>query len=353
MTAKIRRAMLLALMLAGAASLGDSCDGPAPLRIFSPASNGQVTYGPLRIELDFLAQAGPETLLVILNGVDITDLFDLAPAPGGRMLAVADFVWDPALGLVQPGANSLYAELRGGVHAQLIGFDAVGEPFADALVSLTPGSGGGFGQSLLPGIVLGPPRGSGLYQGSLDAVSLGLSGSIVLQFTNNVVVDGPGVDLTVFENSFLRLSGLVTQPPFSEPGRVSVSQNGVTWYSFPCNLVAGEAPYHPGCAGVYPVLANAGDPATPHAGIPSDTPIQSLVGQNALTLPVPPGSGGDSFDLAQVGLAWARYVRIESASFVGGPVGADNAGFDLDALAAVRSAPATDANANGIPDAVE
>jgi len=134
---------------------------------------------------------------------------------------------------------------------------------------------------------------------------------------------------------------------------VSVSQDGVTWSTFPCALVSGEAPYHPGCAGIYPVLANGNDPGTPHASIPSDVPIQNLIGQNALTLPAPPGSGGDSFDLADVGLAWARYVRIEAASFVGGPVGADNAGFDVDAVAAVRSAPATDANSNGVPDAVE
>ena len=346
-----RRALVASLALLGSLSLGDSCDAPAPLRIFAPAADATVTHGPLRIELDFIATADASTLEVLLNGSDITAWFALEPESGGRIRAVADFVWEPDL--VLAGENALYAQLRNGVHAELVGFQTEGDPWADSVVAHTPGSGGGFGQSFLPGVVLGPPHGSGLYQGSLDVLSLGLSGSLVLGFTNNVIVDGEGVDLTVFENSFLRLNGLVTQPPFSEPGRVSVSQDGVTWYAFPCALVSGEAPYHPGCAGIYPVLANGADPEAPHGSIPSDVPIQDLIGQNALTLPVPPGSGGDSFDLADVGLTWARFLRIEAASFVGGPVGPDNAGFDVDAAAAVRSAPATDANDNGIPDAVE
>ena len=68
----------------------------------------------------------------------------------------------------------------------------------------------------------------------------------------------------------------------------------------------------------------------------------------------PGGAGGDSYDLAEVGLGWACYVRIVDPDFAtGDPFGATNAGFDLDAVAAVSSAPATDANGNGVPDAVE
>ena len=54
-----------------------------------------------------------------------------------------------------------------------------------------------------------------------------------------------------------------------------------------------------------------------------------------------------------VGLAWARFVRVESAPFVDGPSGSGTAAFDLEAVAAVNSVPATDENENGIPDAVE
>ena len=70
-----RRALVASLALLGSLSLGDACDGIAPLRILEPASNGSVTYGPLHFELDFLATQKPETLEVYLNGIDITASF--------------------------------------------------------------------------------------------------------------------------------------------------------------------------------------------------------------------------------------------------------------------------------------
>jgi hypothetical protein len=203
-------------------------------------------------------------------------------------------------------------------------------------------------------VVLGPPTGSGLFGGTLGVFSLGLLGEIVLEFTDNVVVDGPGVDLTVFENPFFG-TGLfeVVEVLFSEPGTVSVSQDGVTWFAFPCAGSSGDAPYYPGCAGVYPVLAN-GESGGRHPSVPTFAPpITSFIGQVKSAVAVPEGSGGDSFDLADVGLAWARYVRIQAGDHVNGPAGPDNAGFDLDAVTAVNSAPATDGNGNGVPDAVE
>ncbi len=212
-----------------------------------------------------------------------------------------------------------------------------GDPYADEVASLTLGSGGGFNAGNLE-IALGTPQGSGPFQGSLHVVSLGLGGAIVLRFLDNRIVDGPGVDFTVFENAFLPIGAGITQPPFAEPGRVSVSQDGVDWHVFAaCTLVESGAPYWPGCAGVYPVLSD-GTEATPPATQPTDVPIQDLVGIPVLGFPLPPGSGGDSFDLAEVGLAWASYVKIEAAGFATGPVGTNNAGFDLDAIAAVNSA---------------
>ena len=50
------------------------------------------------------------------------------------------------------------------------------DPFADAVASFTPGTNAGFGADQLPQIVLGPPRGSGLLQGSFDVLSLGNGG---------------------------------------------------------------------------------------------------------------------------------------------------------------------------------
>src|SRR5687767_1033324 len=53
----------------------------------------------------------------------------------------------------------------------------------------------------LPGIVTGPPGDSLPVSGSTSTVSLGHGGSIVLAFTDNVLVDGPGPDFIVFENA--------------------------------------------------------------------------------------------------------------------------------------------------------
>lgn len=216
------------------------------------------------------------------------------------------------------------------------GLAAAGDRYADAVESYTQGDNGGFNASFLPDVVLGPPKGSGLFQGSLDVVSLGRSGSIELRFDDNVIVDGPGVDFTVFENPFLELgAGSITEPPFAEPARVGVSQDGVDWQWFPCSLAMGGGPHWPGCAGVYPVLS---DDDTPPPWIPTTTPIEDLVGLHILEIQAPTGSGGDSFDLADVGLAWARYVRIEAASFDTEAVGSGNSAFDLDAIVAVNSA---------------
>jgi hypothetical protein len=232
----------------------------------------------------------------------------------------------------------------------LLGFVATAsaDPFADRVVTYTIGAGGGGGA---PERVLGPPRGAGAFQGSTDTLSLGAGGAIVVEFADNVVVDRPGPDLTVFENAFL-LNGLTTGAPFAEPGTVSVSADGVHFVSFPCRLDA--PPYYPGCAGVYPVFANAGDPAAPSPLVPSTVPLDDLVGLPTATFTPPPGSGGDTFDLAEVGLAAVRFVRVDAGALRPGLAGL--AGFDLDAVAAVHSldlAGLPDADADGFPDAAD
>jgi hypothetical protein len=208
------------------------------------------------------------------------------------------------------------------------------DPFADRVVAYQIGTGGGAGQDEMPGVVLGPPRGGGAFQGSTDTLSLGLGGWIILAFTSGSIEDGPGVDFTVFENPFLTV-GLVTGPPFAEPGTVSVSDDGVAWKSFPCPL--DDPPYYPGCAGVYPVFANADESGAPAPLVPCTIPIQQLVGVPADAFQPPNCSGGDSFDLATVGLSSARFVRIDASQLQPGAGG--TAGFDLDAVAAVHFTP--------------
>lgn len=188
------------------------------------------------------------------------------------------------------------------------------DPFADAVASFMPGTDAGFGQEHLPDIVLGPPRGGGLLQQSLDTVSLGNDGVITLRFDLPVICDGPGADLTVFENPFH--SGSPTGPVFEEYGIVAVSQDGEHFVQFPYDPVT-----HDGLAGRAPVLSN------PANGI---DPVDPAV------------SGGDQFDLADVGLTWAAYVRItDPGATIDDPGNhippGDKGGFDLDALAALHA----------------
>jgi hypothetical protein len=331
----------VALLVAACASLAAR---PAPaqpaLRVVAPRAGDTLTHMPLRIEIAVLAAADPGTLSVSLNGHDVTGLLALDPPSGGYASAWADHVWGAAF--VLAGANLLAAsvEVAGIPHTAQAAFDMAGDPWADAVVSTQVGANGGFNQANLPGIVLGPPAGNGLFGGTLHAFSLGISGQIVVSFDDNVIVDGPGVDFTVFENPFFQ-TGLfeVLTNLFSEAGRVSVSQDGVAWHAFPCASQSSDHPYYPGCAGVYPVLANGVTDAR-HPSIPTlAPPVTSFLGQQKPNVAVPAGSGGDSFDLADVGLAWARYVRVEAADHVVGPIGPDNAGFDLDAVVAVNAAP--------------
>jgi hypothetical protein len=327
---------------------------PAEIRFLAPVEGAALTHMPLSIELDWFVRADPESLLVELNGTDITHLFVLDPPSNPRQVAWADFVWDGAF--VLPGPNQLQASilLDGIPRSAAVTFSTEGDPYADAVDSFAIGTSGGFGLAGLPDVVLGPPTGSGLFGGTLGVFSLGLLGEIVVEFDDNVIVDGPGVDFTVFENAFFG-TGLfeIVDVLFAEAGTVSVSQDGLSWFTFACDDDLGDSPYYPGCAGVYPVLAD-GETDDRHPSVPTfSPPITSFIGQLKSAIPVPEGSGGDSFDLADVGLGWARYVRIEAADHVDGPFGPDNAGFDLDAVTAVNSLPATDANANGIPDALE
>ena len=179
-----------------------------------------------------------------------------------------------------------------------------GDPFADRIVEFAPGPGAGFGQDKLPFVVLGPPRGAGSGAGSLDVLSLGKEGRIDLEFTDFVAIDGPGVDLLVFENPFAG---------FTETGVVSVSDDGVTWREFTCAADNADAGF-PGCAGVRPVYSNP---------------------ENGISAVDPAVSGGDAFDLHDVGLSRARFVRIRDSGanrFYGAPGG----GFDLDAVAVVN-----------------
>lgn len=179
--------------------------------------------------------------------------------------------------------------------------------FAQSVFSFTSGVGAGFGQARMPGVVLGPPRGRGSFQGSFDVLSLGIGGEVILDVGNCHIVDKAGVDFIIFENTFW--VGGNPEAPFKELGIVSVSLDGENFVAFPCQ--AAQAPYT-GCAGWHPVYSN------------TDNDISPFDVDEA---------GGDSFDLADINVSETKYVRIQET---GGGGFAPSLGFDLDAIAIIH-----------------
>lgn len=173
--------------------------------------------------------------------------------------------------------------------------------------SFTPGEGAGFGQDAYPEVIYGEPKGGGSHAGSTDVLSLGKGGTIVLGFGSTGIANGDGADFLVFENAFF--IGDNPDKPFKELGEVSVSDDGETWTTFPC-----ETAMYPftGCAGWRPVYAG------------SEPDISAYD---------PKAAGGDPFDLSDIGVDHARFVKIRDVSNLGA---GGNAGFDLDAVTLVH-----------------
>ncbi len=176
-----------------------------------------------------------------------------------------------------------------------------GDPWADWSELVEYGEGAGFGQEYYPGNILGPPDPGATPEvpssSPEELLTLGEDGWVVLEFTDNVVTDGPGPDLTVFEN-VMELGG---GDYFRECAFVEVSQDGQTWTRFPWDPQTLE-----GLAGVWPTTGE--DPTDPEV------------------------SGGDQFDLADLGLPWITHVRLVDC----GAEVEDDGLFDLDAVVAVH-----------------
>jgi hypothetical protein len=190
--------------------------------------------------------------------------------------------------------------------------------FIDTLYLFKPGLGQNSGQSkeFFPNNVFGPPATVATKDipavAESDICSIGLDGEIVIGFTNHFIIDGYGDDFTIFENTFLSpISGKL----FCEPAIVSVSQDGVTYYSFPFDSISLV-----GCAGT--IYTNG-----------SENPFD------------PSKSGGNSFDLQDIGLEYAKYIKIRDITNLvkNNPnhyyYDATLSGFDLDAVAGMHTAP--------------
>lgn len=187
----------------------------------------------------------------------------------------------------------------------------IDDHFVMRVVSFTPGPCAGFGQEQMPDVIRGAPRGGGALRGSLDVVSLGVEGEIVVSFEPNAIVDGEGADFIVFENVFFAQGD--ESKPVAEVGEVSASEDGETWKTFPCS---GPTPPYGTCAGWHPSYSSW---------------------ENEISPRDPSVAGGEAFDLALIGLSKARFVRIRDKSGAVCENGINTAGFDLDAVAIVHA----------------
>jgi hypothetical protein len=218
---------------------------------------------------------------------------------------------------VAPSAAGNGGAAEGGASGDAAGaggvsFGATTSVYGSGVESFTPGTSAGYNQDKMPGIVLGPPVGKGNEAGSLDVVSLGAGGEIVLAFGDYGIVDGPGPDLVVFENAFW--PGGDKSMVFAELSEVSVSEDGETWHTFPCDTLGDGDGNFPGCAGVTPTLVYDADEL-----IPLDPAL----------------SGGDAFDLADLGVRRARFVKIHDLETLS--PGGTTTGFDLDAVGVIHA----------------
>lgn len=181
----------------------------------------------------------------------------------------------------------------------------------DTVYSFVPGTGQNNGQDAkyFPANIFGLPSTAAREYVPIvtpdQICSIGMNGVIIVGFKNGILLNKEGADFTIFENAFRHASlGRV----YAEPAAIAVSQDGITFVEFPF-----DSSSLAGCAGVTPTYGDV-DPCTPLA------------------------SGGDSFDLATIGMDSVRYIRIRDVT----SIVRDNpahplwdptlSGFDLDAV---------------------
>ncbi len=195
-----------------------------------------------------------------------------------------------------------------GLIFMVLGFDR----WADSVLIFAHGDGQWFGQGEYPAVVLGAPDTSAdPLTPSLDVLSLGQFGFIILQFRDNVVVDGPGDDLVIFENSFITSVDSGDTSVFAEPAYVFLSRDGRFFFLYPFDT-SDSNPYNwTGLAGIKPTNYGA-DTSNPDVWM------------------------GDRFDISLVGLDTVRFVLIADA--VDLCPSSLCSGFDLDAAGCLNCA---------------
>jgi Bacterial TSP3 repeat len=240
--------------------------------------------------------------------------------------------------------------------------DATTDCFADRVVAYRVGtvSAPPATNSWQPGIVLGPPGDATPMTGSLSVMSLGHGGQIVLEFVDNVVVDGPGPDFILFENPFFCSAVPLTSSDSwsvnAEPGIVEVSEDGIDYRMFPYDAAALSQVVNL-CSDMSLVQRLGGLMGlTPNFSGNYTVADDPLVFDTAAPAGIS-GHGGDAFDLATVGLSRARFVRITDPNLPIGIPGPSD-GLDVDAAVALHSLPLLgpaeiDSDHDGLSDEAE
>lgn len=311
--------------------------------LIAQASQGCVGLAWRRQALAQALQAPVQAIRITRDGATVyegaADNFVDSPVPLGPHLYIA--LAPTTAGQLQPCATARVTVLPTTLGKGQPGLTA--DPYADRVRSFTPLAPGGYGATSLPSNVLGPPHGRSTMEPAYRPTELlslhaapGAGGSIVMEFTDNIVRLAQGPDITLFEN--VMFVGGDPRQRFMEPATVEVALWEGEWLALPTGV-------NPPPSGSHPNLRDPGYYALGFAGINATT------GDNPTD---PSRSGGDSFDLNLTGspLSWVRYLRITSTGHqrlrdsAGQLIqhtaensalsGSGSSGFDLDAVSAVH-----------------
>ncbi|MFH1262414.1 MAG: hypothetical protein V1495_03080 [Pseudomonadota bacterium] len=258
----------------------------------------------------------PVTAKPVLRTVLLSDL-SISPAFLARLSAESE-VPEPTSSVVR-NRTGVSKNGTGTSIASLASTSGSGAPSPGSyrLVSFVPGttrSGKpirtGFDLASLQTIVPFPPDYS-LWASTAQTervLPLGNGGEVTLEVMGGSIVDGAGADFVVFENPFI-VNGTNGREVYVETAIVSVAEKDEpgAYTEFPCQK---DEKGYPGCAGKVPVRYAAG------------LDLSSV--------------GGDLFDLSDIGVIRARFIRIrdtgDNLSFMEG-----TEGFDLDAVGLIHT----------------
>ena len=182
-----------------------------------------------------------------------------------------------------------------------------------------------------------------------ELVTIGQGGELVVKFNHPVGNDENnlfGIDLIVFGNARLHLLNggfweldsdpntvKVNSTAYLEPGIVSVSQDGSTWYTFDSNNGLLADTFAPTASYQWDDINSTwGERLDPTKPLDPNLSLSNLHAMTVVEVveTYNGSAGGTGFDIGNLGLEWIQYVRIQDdANTTGLP--------DIDAIADVAA----------------